>query len=49
MNRADEMFKDIVKRILEESYPNTAAWLLDEYNELIRQIESGEFVPHEYN
>lgn len=33
----------------EESYPNTAAWLLDEYNELIRQIESGEFVPHEYN
>ena len=33
----------------DESYPNTAAWLLDEYNELIRQIESGEFVPHEYN
>lgn len=33
----------------EESYPNTAAWLLNEYNELIRQIESGEFVPHEYN
>lgn len=33
----------------EENYQNTAAWLLDEYNELIRQIESGEFVPHEYN
>lgn len=33
----------------EENYQNTATWLLDEYNELIRQIESGEFVPHEYN
>lgn len=33
----------------EENYQNTAARLLDEYNELIRQIESGEFVPHEYN
>lgn len=33
----------------EENYLQTADWLLDEYNELIRQIESGEFVPHEYN
>lgn len=33
----------------EENYQQTAAWLLDQYNELIRQIESGEFVPHEYN
>lgn len=33
----------------EENYSQTASWLLDQYNELIRQIESGEFVPHEYN
>ena len=30
----------------EENYQQTAAWLLDQYNELIRQIESGEFIPH---
>lgn len=33
----------------EENYQQTAKWLLDQYNELIRQIESGEFVPHQYN
>lgn len=33
----------------EENYQETALWLLKEYDELIRQIESGEFVPHEYN
>ena len=33
----------------EENYQQTAAWLLQQYDELIRQIESGEFVPHKYN
>ena len=33
----------------EENYQQTASWLLDQYDELIRQIESGEFVPHKYN
>ena len=32
----------------EENYQQTATWLLQQYDELIRQIESGEFVPHQY-
>lgn len=33
----------------EENYQQTASWLLDQYDELMSQIASGEFVPHEYN
>ena len=33
----------------EENYSQLATQLLSEYAELIRQIESGEFVPHQYN
>ena len=33
----------------EENYQETASWLLDQYDELMSRIASGEFVPHEYN
>ena len=33
----------------DENYQELASFLLTDYNTLIHQIESGEFVPHEYN
>lgn len=33
----------------EENYNQTAVWYLQQYDELMRQIASGEFVPHAYN
>jgi hypothetical protein len=33
----------------EENYLQTAVWYIQQYDELINQIASGEFVPHEYN
>ena len=35
--------------IYDENYQELASFLLTDYNTLIHQIESGEFVPHEYN
>lgn len=47
--RTGEVWDTNIELSYDENYQEIASFLLTDYNTLIRQIESGEFVPHEYS